>query len=49
MKILVLISLFSFMGVFAAFDEKVKVAQAVQEFTKAIVDGDESKFLKQKK
>jgi ketosteroid isomerase-like protein len=44
MKILVLISLFNLLGFYAAFDESEKVAKAVQEFTKAVVDADESKF-----
>ena len=44
MKILVLISLFSFIGSYAVSNEMEKVAQAVQEFTKAVVDADESKF-----
>jgi ketosteroid isomerase-like protein len=32
------------MGFYTAFDETEKVAQAVREFTKAVVDADESKF-----
>jgi ketosteroid isomerase-like protein len=44
MKILVLISLFNLLGFYTAFDESEKVAKAVQEFTKAVVDADESKF-----
>ncbi|SMD45618.1 protein of unknown function [Aquiflexum balticum DSM 16537] len=44
MKILVLISFFNLLGFYAAFDESEKVAKAVQEFTKAVVDADESKF-----
>ena len=44
MKILVLISLFSFIGSYAVSNETEKVAQAVREFTKAVVDADESKF-----
>jgi ketosteroid isomerase-like protein len=44
MKTLLLISFFYFLGTHTAIDEKDKVAQAVQEFAKAVVDADESKF-----
>jgi ketosteroid isomerase-like protein len=44
--LLLLIILFNFNGFTAAIDEKAKVSQAVQEFAKAVVEADESKFLK---
>jgi ketosteroid isomerase-like protein len=44
MKTLLLISLFYFFAFNGVIDEKEKVAQAVQEFAKAVVDADESKF-----
>lgn len=46
MKTLLLVSLFYVVGFFSIADEKEKVNQAVQEFAKAVVDADESKFAK---
>jgi len=44
MKILLLVSLLYFPGTYATLDEKDKVAQALQKFTIAVVEADESKF-----
>lgn len=44
MKLLVLISLFNIFGSYVALDESEKVAKAIQEFTKAVVDEDTAKF-----
>ncbi|WP_194973179.1 nuclear transport factor 2 family protein [Aquiflexum lacus] len=46
MKTLLILSLFYFLGFSSMVDEKEKVSQAVQEFAKAVVEADESKFLK---
>jgi ketosteroid isomerase-like protein len=46
MKTLILLSIVFFIGFSSAIDDKDKVNQAVQEFAKAIVEADESKFSK---
>lgn len=44
METFLILSLFYFLGFSSVVDEKDKVAQAVQEFTKAVVDANESKL-----
>lgn len=46
MKTLILLSIVFFIGFSSAIDDKDKVNQAVQEFAKAVVEADESKFSK---
>jgi ketosteroid isomerase-like protein len=46
MKAFILLSIVYFIGFSSAIDDKAKVNQAVQEFAKAVVEADESKFSK---